>query len=567
MSKNNSHRMCVAVYTPEAQGFYFGELIGQLQQLCLVKGYGFSLVNTNGYGKHQSSLGIDRNDISIILRNAVHPSLVKAMRKAGKTVVSVGFDYFPLDVPVVSADNAYGIELAFNHLIKNGHRKLAYIGDISQFDLRKRYEAFCDQHEINSLELSENQIYVIDDTLFEGGYAAAREFITRNCGSTGVICGAGLTAVGFYTQLQAQSTTHLQPLEIVAFDALSVFHFTTEDISVIDQNLILLAHKAMETGEKIIKNKDYERHELVLPKLMSASDELYKSGDAFLATSPELSELYNPNYVKTLMTHFYEWPQAIAKSRLDNIMMLEPLFPRLVKEVVLARITHSKHTGIVAKVIRHITHDGVDKTPKGSQNGLCRCEDYPCDFNNFHVANFTTAIHQPIWVNRRLWGVLSIFGYNNTGSTQASSLTALSGYLGLIARFLEHELTPTSQSSENAAARPEDNPAGETETGSIHWHITEATLQWDPLAMRLLGYDSELEKHVYQHMELADRIHPDDESQLKKLMKSAENEEASATLRLLHKNKSYPVFDITCHRGEKLEECTFHLSPSGSNHA
>ena len=145
----------IGVYTPYLQGFYFGELVSQLQQYSFLKGYNFTVIKTGSFGSFKSTVHSAHIDYAVILRNAVHNDLAQHLLNEGKSVVSIAYDYFPLAIPMVTSDNELGTELAFNHLIQKGHRELAFVGDLSQYDIRKRYEAFCDQCEINQFELND----------------------------------------------------------------------------------------------------------------------------------------------------------------------------------------------------------------------------------------------------------------------------------------------------------------------------------------------------------------------------------------------------------------------------
>ncbi|SMF12949.1 DNA-binding transcriptional regulator, LacI/PurR family [Alteromonadaceae bacterium Bs31] len=563
MEADSRGGLSVAVYAPLIQGFYFGELIAQIQQLCVVKSYRFTLIKTRSFGEYQSKLGTGQFDIVISLRNAVHPDLVEYLRAAGKAVVSLAFDYFPLDVPVVSPDNEYGLELAFNHLIKHGHQKLAFAGDISQFDLRKRYEAFCDQHEINGFPLEDDQIFILDNALPSSGYSLAKEFVARDNGATGIICGAGLTAVGFARKLTQLNPSLLEKIDIVAFDALSVFPFSTSGISIVDQNMFLLAHKTLELGEKLFQREIIERHTLVQPKLVAADSDLYVSGDAFLATSAELAEIHNANYVKSLLANFYEWPKEIGEGRLEDLMMLEPFFPRHLQEALLTRVVKNSSAGPVAKVVRHFTLDGTEHLGKEDKQGLCLLADYPKGFKSFNPAKYTSVIHIPICSQENLWGILSVFGESEQSSAP-SSISSLCGYLGLTVKFLEKQLRSNKLSVKGEQEKTQQSQS--QHMGQVVWNISDSTAQWDSKAMEMLGYIGELDRHVYQHMELGDLVHKEDERRMRALIDRASTEETTTSIRLRHKNKSYPTYDITCRKEPGKEELRFDILLSHEDH-
>jgi len=548
----------VAVYSPDLQGFYFGEMIGQLQQLCKMKRYRFALICTRSFGKYCSMLGIERFDIVILLRNAVHPDLVAEMQERGSAVVSIGFDYFPLNVPVVTCDNAYGVELAFDHLLKAGHQRLAFIGDISIFDIRKRFEAYSELHERHQMALQEDDVFLTDNPLVSGGFAAAKRFIDSGCDATGILCGAGLTAIGFEERLTELDAELLASLDLVAFDATSLMPVCAPNCVLVDQNLFLLTHKALGIGEKIFNNETVERHETVQPKLIDPGAELYDSDQAFLATSTELPELHDANYMKSVISHFYEWVREIAKSKFEDIIMLHSLFPRYVHSVLLTRLLENPDHGEVSKVLRHINLDGSETFNREDKKSLARAISYPKALGRFHPASFDSEIHIPICNKGRSWGVLSVFG-QYTSDNQPASLIALSGFLCLVADYFQLEIAKANSTTQFVEAQ---NAHTEGEYGVVTWNLDDQSCHWSEAALAMLGYVTALEQQVYQHMDILDRIHEEDEPYLQQLVQRVTEEHVQTTLRLRQKDRAYQAYYIQCRAEGRNGFLTLHLYKS-----
>lgn len=327
-------RKTIGVFTPYLQGFYFGELASQIQQYCHLKGYTFTVIKTDSFGTYSSLMHTAHLDFVITLRNAIHPDLARQLIEHGKPVVSIAFDYFPLDIPIVTSDNELGIEQAFNYLLSKGHHKFAFIGDLSQYDLRKRYEAFCDQHEINNLPLSDNSLIAVNNTIFSGGYDAATQFHASSNEATGIICGASLTSIGFSQQIK-NLKGDISDLTIVGFDAISLVPISEPNMAMVDQNLHLIAYKAINVLEAIERKDNTERKFSVEPKLITPATDFMQAESAFLATSTEIEELHNANYMKSVLSNLYEWPKSIADSNLDTLMTISPLFEKAFEKSVL----------------------------------------------------------------------------------------------------------------------------------------------------------------------------------------------------------------------------------------
>lgn len=554
---DDSTRLSLGVYSPYLQGFYFGELIGQIQQLCMIKGWDFNLIQTGGFAEFQSEILLNKLDFAIILRNAVHPDLAAKLAERCKAVVAIAYDYFPLDIPVASCDNELGVELAINHLISLGHSEFAYVGDLSQFDMRKRYEGFCEQLTINSFEVSEDNVFPVDNSLFSGGYAAAEEFIRRRCPAKAVVIGSGLTAIGFLNRLREFDAALAESISTVYFDALTIQPVSSENCAVIDQNLYLLAFRAVATLEAKSKGADYDIHDKVEPKLIGPESQYASRDDAFLATSVEMSELHDACYMKSLLNNFYEWPKHVSDSGLNSIMMLAPLFPQYMQKSVLARMVHTAK-GEFAKVAKVMTASESVDIDVRNRESLCKTSDYCPNLGSIVPMEFSLSIHVPIMKAGKIWGVLSVFG-SNAPKKQASSMVGLCGYLSSVVEY--YSVTKLGVSSKvNEEVEDKEEKKAEVE-GEIVWDMSINKLEWDDDALLLLGLDSPLEKNIYKNMDLTDRLHADDTSSLRSIL-STQDKNFTFGVRLKHKNKSYIPFDFRCEKDSETGVIRCHIKES-----
>ena len=555
-------RKTIGVYTPYLQGFYFGELVSQLQQYCFLKGYGFTVIKTDGFGTFSSKMHSDHFDSVVILRNAIHSKLAQYLLDQGKSVVSVAYDYFPLAIPMVSSDNDLGTELAFNYLIQKGHRDIAFVGDLSQYDIRKRYEAYCDQCEINGFEVKDSNVFVVEDTLFSGGYRAASHYLESACTAKGIICGASLTSIGFSQQLERLSGKRSE-LTIVGFDAISLVPITDPLMAMIDQNLHLMAYKILNILEAFFSNEDaLERHHFIEPKLVTPQSDFMQAEDAFLATSTELSELHNANYMKSVLSNLEEWPKTIVENNLNSLMMLAPLFERYMQQACYGRTAVSKHGEEYVKVVKVFTQSEVTHIAKNDIKTLSEAAAYPTLDDSFFEQDIDTSVHLPIFQDDRLWSVISVYGASQK-TNSPNSFSAFSAYLDNIANHLKLKIQ-TSLLPSLCEKVAEGDLNATVVSGTITWAGQRNEAQWDNDALIAIGLTSPLEQSIYRHMDLTDRIHPKDEDSLRACLVNANEEAFSVNVRLKHKNKRYLPFQID--RGEVRDngELTLQLTPVNS---
>ncbi len=528
-------RKTVAVYTPYLQGFYFGEIVAQLQQFCFLKGYAFSVIKTNSFGEFNSTVHLDHIDYVVILRNAIHSALAQIIKSMGKPTLSIAYDYFPLNIPMVTCDNALGVELAFNHLIKEGHQQFAFVGDLSQYDIRKRYEAFCEQHQINQFTLDEKNIFSVKDSLFSGGYAAARQFHQNNSQATGIICGAGLTSIGFAQQLQ-HLRGDISGYELVGFDAISLVPVTHPDMTMIDQNFHQLAYKALDVLQAIDAGEKVERHYFIEPKLITAKTNFLQAEDAFLANSTEIAELHNANYMKSVMSNLYEWPKAIVESNLEHLMILAPLFEKYLSNACYGKTAMSKDGKEFIKITQTFGLLETKQISPKETASITLASQYPAPCAGVKNDDLDTSVHLPIIKNGKILSLLSVYG-SAQKRQKISSFSAFCTYLDIIGLRLSNQLQAltTETLPTNTTATPQ---------GLIHWNSTNGGTFWDDNALHLLGLTSDLEKNIYRHMDIIDRVSAADESTLRELLIESKNHECCCEIQLKHKNKHYLKYNL-----------------------
>ncbi|WP_083607918.1 substrate-binding domain-containing protein [Teredinibacter haidensis] len=554
MTSNSSPRL--GVFSPYMQGFYFGEMIGQLQQICRVKNYNFSLICTGGFGEYTSTAHINHLDFIIILRNAIHVDLAKQLIGSGKLVISVSYEYFPLPIPVVSCDNEFGMQLAFDYLLEKGHKHFTYAGDLSIFDLRKRYEAFCDLHEEHDLDLSETHLISLKDTIFKGGFEAAKSFIASGSNSTAIICGAGLTAAGLSLQLKYLDPEIREKITIVGFDNTSITPVCSPDVHTVDQNLHLLAAKAVEILESQIIGEQVSQMNTITPKFIPAETVTAEGADMYLATSVELTELHNANYMKAIISNFYVWPKKMAQEGLETFMTLAPLFPGYIKMAAIARVAFGKNGTEYTKISKVILPDKVITTDIKDSSSLCPANKFPIPLDDMHLENYSNTILLPVARRGSGFDILMVLGtHEHTDSP--NSLSALCGYLSVFADLNHLEKIKESHNFKTVIS---DESIPNT-AGTILWMINRNETIWDNNALNILGFTSDLDQNVYKNMYITDRIHEEDERTVRDMLINARSESVEFVARLKMKDRNYSEYRFTCEYENETNTVVCTISP------
>lgn len=500
------------MFTPYHEGFFYGEIINHVRLLCKLKNYSLDIIATHGFGEYQSNYWLANIGAVIIIRNAISPSLATQLTARGIPCVSIAYDYFPAPVSMVCSDNRQGVKLAFEHLVARGHTRIAFIGDLTQYDLRKRYETYCEEHARLGLPLDDALAFFTQNTTYLGGFNAATEFVERDCDATAVIAAAGLLAEGFKSRVNDISPRLYESLEIVAFDVMPVQILSNKSTVAIDLNLMFIAHNCITLIERMLAGHDVGHQTKVDCRLVTLPAYGAAAPDD-LAPCLEDPSFTNAPYTKSLITNMYEWTMAIAGTGLSDVMSLSPLFDQLLKMGLLFRLGEGPEAVELSRLIKVCKRRETIIVDKYNAENQCRAEDVQNYFASyFEHADYELTTSVPIIINKKLWGMFTACGANAIGDSRNCYL-ALLCYLDLSIQFLTKNMISTLD-----AAREHNAPISAPSTdncGLVTWDFEKGVVEWGDEALVFLGLTSPLEKNVYRHMELDDRVHDDDQSALR----------------------------------------------------
>jgi DNA-binding LacI/PurR family transcriptional regulator len=152
--------------------------------------------------------------------------LVDAQRPAG------------LNLDVVISDNASGGNLVVEHLVKLGHREIAFINGPTRYSMQRRMEGF--RNALLEAGLSYNPDLIHEgDLSLEGGEQAMNELLARKVKFSAVFCANDLMAFGAIRALNAAGYQVPDDISVIGFDdieastlvspALTTIHASPED--------------------------------------------------------------------------------------------------------------------------------------------------------------------------------------------------------------------------------------------------------------------------------------------------------------------------------------------------
>src|SRR5690606_37313394 len=146
---------------------------------------------------------------------------------------------------------------------------------------------------------------------------------------TGVICGAGYTAMGFVKRMEEAGVKIPRDIEVVSFDDIPLMRVLTPKLPRVDQNLNLLAEKTLELLESINDQGQAAEHTVsIVPTPLKANRVQADGGQdsSSKGSSVHPHSVGRPEYARSLIHGSFELTHNILRSDLDQIMSIAPLF-------------------------------------------------------------------------------------------------------------------------------------------------------------------------------------------------------------------------------------------------
>lgn len=248
--------LVLGVLSPFLGGWYFGGVIEGIAQVAAHAGAAVVAVQTLDAGTDQLELvdpphpphplAWDHAAGFVVIVNAASAKYLHEIQATGRPVVVVSHEFPELDCPTVFPDNRVGVRAAVEHLIRHGHRRIAFAGFMGALDQRERCETYRQSLMAHGITPDPDLIFEADDNQEAGGEGAARAMLAAGLPSTAVLAGTDLNAIGMIRVFAAAGCRLPGDQAIVGFDDLSGASFTDPRLTTVRQSLFQVGSTAAE---------------------------------------------------------------------------------------------------------------------------------------------------------------------------------------------------------------------------------------------------------------------------------------------------------------------------------
>ncbi|MGN6157221.1 MAG: LacI family DNA-binding transcriptional regulator [Devosia sp.] len=167
-------------------------------------------------------------------------------------------------VPFVGVDNFEGARIAAEHLISQGHRRIAFIGRASNREvneLRERgYRAA-----LGNAGIAIDPGLILDgDGTTESGRQAAEHMFVRDVLPSAFLCVNDATALGVIIALNARGYDLPRQFSVMGFDDISFASFVTPSLTTMKQPRSKIGEAAMDLLLAVVEGREPEQRQVLL---------------------------------------------------------------------------------------------------------------------------------------------------------------------------------------------------------------------------------------------------------------------------------------------------------------
>ncbi len=257
----------ILVVVPDITSAFFSKVLRGIEHVAVQNGYQVILGDTENDTEREQEY------INLLLQKQAD-GMVLLTARLDKTKLEEIAEHFPmvlaceymdgLNVPTVSIDNISSARKATEHLIQQGHKKIAHItGPINVILSRDRLRGF--QQAMMSHDLEIDSAYIQEgDFTFESGYNQMLKLLALETPPTAVFAFNDEMAIG---AIKAVKDSHLsipEDVAIVGFDNIKMASVIEPNLTSIDQPKYEIGKKAMELLLKLINGESLQKKKFVM---------------------------------------------------------------------------------------------------------------------------------------------------------------------------------------------------------------------------------------------------------------------------------------------------------------
>jgi DNA-binding LacI/PurR family transcriptional regulator len=264
----------IALLLPDITNPFYAELVSGIQERALKEGHTMLLCTTEGNPEREeeylSLLRAKQIDGALVDGLVLPPDRIARFVRDGFPIVCLDRDVNSAAVPLVQVDNRLGAQLATEHLIALGHRRIAHVAGPPELRISdERAAGYRDAHERHRIPV-DSALTAVGSFTAEGGYDAVQHLVGESFSA--VFAANDLSALGVISALSERGWHVPHEVSVVGFDDLRLASFASPPLTTVHQPAREIAERATQILLDLTNGKRVQkRRHLLEPRLVVRS--------------------------------------------------------------------------------------------------------------------------------------------------------------------------------------------------------------------------------------------------------------------------------------------------------
>lgn len=268
---NTSRSHMVGLVVPDITNPFFPEIVRAVQDAAMENGYTTLVCNTENSSEIEvmNELMTHGIDGLITFTHRAKDATVKAFANRFGPMLIINREVDHPNVTSLMVDNVEGAELAVEHLVKLGHKKIGMLTtELESTSNTRRVQGY--HQGLNKAGLPDDpELLVQADPTLAGGYSAAQTLIGHRPDVTAIFAYNDLMAVGALRACRELGVMVPQDISVIGFDDIQIASMVTPTLSSIRVDKYQIGKLAFERIFSLIQDSTGTIETIkVRPKLM-----------------------------------------------------------------------------------------------------------------------------------------------------------------------------------------------------------------------------------------------------------------------------------------------------------
>lgn len=259
----------ILILAPDVGDPNFSNILVGLETEASKRGYGILIGNTQNDPEREANylrfISSNQADGLILLTGHLPYGLTASgPNRKLPPMVAVNEPVANASIPFVGVDNFEGARVATDHLISQGHTRIAFIGKSSSRTVAAlRERGYRTAMQGAGLTIDERFVLEADGTT-ESGRAAAERMFVRDQLPTAFFCVNDATALGVIIALSARGYDLPLDFSVMGFDDISYASFVTPSLTTMKQPRLQIGEASMDLLLAMLEGEEVKKREILL---------------------------------------------------------------------------------------------------------------------------------------------------------------------------------------------------------------------------------------------------------------------------------------------------------------